>query len=340
MKKNYLKKHNKSLIILGVIVLAALLPIFINSTFNLGLLINIIVNAVLAMTFILTLRTGLINMGVAAFWGVGAYVSVFFTMKLHTSVWLSLPASALVTALLAAVIGWVLIGMGKGGLSFVVITSVIGMLFTVVIGSVKSLGGYSGMSYIPVPDPIKLPFLPPIEFTSNVQFYYLALVILLVVILILKALYSSWIGRAWTAIGLTPRLAESIGVNVFRYKLLSFVIASAIAGLIGSYFAHYQTFIMPATFSMWRNIYIQLYAILGGIGYAVTGPLLGSVVMTIFPEFMRGAVLLSQIIIGVILILLILFLPEGLLGLKNWGNFTRLKQSNRFKSWKRFFKDT
>ena len=266
-----IKSHLKLIVIVLAVIFAALIPTVINSTFNLGLLIIIMLNAILAMTFIMTLKTGLINMGVAAFWGVGAYVSVILVMKLHLSVWLSLPASAVITGILALVIGYVLIGIGKGGLSFVVLTSVIGMLFTVVMGNIGSLGGFSGISNIPVPDLIRIPFLPPIEFTSNIQFYYLALVILLVVILIFKALYNSWVGRAWTAIGLSPRLAESIGINIFRYKLLSFVIASAIAGLAGSFFAHYQTFIMPDTFSMWRNIYVQLYAILGGIGFATMG---------------------------------------------------------------------
>ncbi len=313
-----LKRHLKSIAIVLAIILVALLPMLFNTTYNLGLLILIMLNAILAMAFIMTLRTGLINMGLTAFWGLGAYVSVILVMKLHLSFWLSLPATTLISAGFAWGLGYFLIGIGSGGLSFVVLTSVIGMLFTVLIGNISYLGGFTGISNIPAPDPIRIPFLPPIEFVSNVQFFYLALVLLLVVILIFKALYNSWVGRAWIATGLSARLAESIGVDISKYKLLSFVLSSAAAGLVGCFFAHYQSFIMPDTFTMWRNIYIQIYAILGGIGFAILGPLVGSTVMTIFPEFMRSSMLLAQIFIGIILILLIIFFPEGILGLLEW----------------------
>jgi branched-chain amino acid transport system permease protein len=318
MYKQITTRHIKLIGSIVVVILFALIPLFIHSPYYLDLPITVIVNAILAMTFIMMLRTGLISLGIVAFWGVGAYASAILVMKLGLSFWLSLPASALITGVIALGIGALLIGSGSGGLAFVMLSSVIGMLFTVVIGNIAYLGGYSGIPNIPPPNPIRIPFLPPIEFVSKVQYFYLALVLLVVVILISKAFYWAWTGRAWTAVGLSPRLAESIGINVFRYKLLAFVVASSIAGLMGSFYAHYQGFILPDSFGMWQNIYVQLYAILGGMGYAILGPLLGSAVMTFLPEFMRIANVIAPIITGAILILLILFLPQGLLGLLEW----------------------
>jgi branched-chain amino acid transport system permease protein len=313
--KNLFFRRYKLLIIFLAIVIAVLVPSFVHSPYIQGLLILTLVYAVLAVTFIMLLRTGLISLGITAFWGIGAYASILFVMKFHLSFWIALPASAITAGIIALALGYVLIGSGGTGFNFVVLSSVTGMLFPVVMGSVSSLGGYQGIAYIPAPDPIKIPFLPVIEFSSNVQFYYLGLFLFLIIVLIAKAFYGAWIGRAWRAIGLNPRLAQSIGVNIFRYKLSAFVLASALAGLIGSYYAHYENFIMPDNFGIWQNIYIQIYAILGGMGYAVIGPLLGSAVMIFIPEFVRMANVIAPILTGALLIILILFMPQGLLGL-------------------------
>lgn len=314
MNNKYLRFIKLIIIILAVLI-SATIPLFIHSPYILGLLIVVIMNAVLAIAFILMFRTGLISLGLTAFWGIGAYASALLVMKLHLSFWVSLPASAIISGAVALVLGYILIGSGGTGFNFVVLSSVAGMLFPVVIGGIQSFGGYEGIPYIPAPDPIKIPFLPTIEFTSNVQFYYLALILFLIIVLISKAFYAAWTGRAWAAIGLNQRLAQSVGINIFQYKLSAFVLSSVLAGLIGSFYAHYEGYIMPDNFGIWQNIYIQIYAILGGIGYAIIGPLLGSAVMTFIPELVRIANVIAPILTGAVLILLVLFLPQGLMGL-------------------------
>jgi branched-chain amino acid transport system permease protein len=313
-----IKRHAKLIASIIAIVLTAFIPVLVHSPYYLGLFITMIVYAILAMTFVLMLRTGLINLAVVAFWGLGAYVSAVLVMKLHLSFWLSLPACAIITGVVAWGFSFILMRRGSGGFAFVIFSAVIGMLFSVTVGHIEAIGGYNGLPYIPPPNPINIPFLPTIVFDSKVQFFYLALTLLVVVILILKAFYSSSIGRAWTSIGLNPRLAESLGVNVFRYKMLSFVVASAICGLAGSFYAHYIGFLTPTNFTIWQSIYVQIYAILGGIGYSILGPLLGSVVVVYIPEATRISSLMSPLFVGAILILMILFLPSGLLGLLQW----------------------
>jgi branched-chain amino acid transport system permease protein len=201
------------------------------------------------------------------------------------------------------------------------------MLFSPTVGSIPYVGGYIGFSDILPPNPIRLPMLPAIVFSSinKVPFFYLILFLFLIIIMIIKAFFSSRIGRNWEAIGLDPQLAATIGINVFRYKVFAFVVASAIAGLTGSFYAHYEGYISPDSFGMWTNIYLQVYAFLGGIGYIILGPLIGSAIMSIMPELLRGASVLSPIINGFILILLVLFLPTGLLGLWKWR--TPVKES-------------
>jgi branched-chain amino acid transport system permease protein len=307
----------------GLVVIIAFLlaiPSFIHSPYYIDLFISVIVRAVLGMVFVLLLRAGMINMGIAAFWGIGAYASVVMVMNLHIPFWGALPLSAVATALVSFGIGWILVGSGSSGFGFVVLSAVIGQMFSVVMGSISYVGGYSGRQGVPAPEAIPLPGGTSIEFSvsNKVPYYYLALFLLGVIALVLRALYRSRVGRAWTAIGLNRRLAESLGVNSFRYRLTVFVIGSAIAGLIGSFYAHYQGFVAPDTFGMWQNIYFQIYAILGGIGFPIVGSLVGSGLMTMLPEVSRGAALYAPIVMGVLLILLVLFLPQGILGIGRW----------------------
>ena len=306
-------RHKKAIGIFVLFIIVAILPVFITSPYYLDLLIIIMMNGILAMTFLVMLRTGLISMAIAAFWGIGAYASAMLVTKLSLSFWLSLPAATIITALFALVLGAVLIR--NAGFTFVILTTVIGMLFGVAVGNIEWLGAYNGISNVPPPNPINLPFLPPIEFVSKVEFFYLALFLAIISILIIRAFYAAWTGRAWTAIGLNLKLAESLGINTFRYKLLGFVVASAIAGLMGSFYVHYQSFVQPQTFNIFATIYLQIYAILGGIGYAITGPIIGSVIMTLLPEFLRVTKEAGQVFFGALVILLILFLPKGLLSL-------------------------
>ncbi|MBN1628801.1 MAG: branched-chain amino acid ABC transporter permease [Thermoleophilia bacterium] len=311
-----LRQHRVSAVIGFIaLVLGCLIPVFVTSPYYVDLLIIVMVNAALAMAFIMMLRAGLINLGIAAFWGFGGYVSALLAMKLHLSVWLSMPLAAVITAVLAVALGYVLIGSGSSGFTFVILSSVVGMLLTPVVGSIDSIGGYSGLSQIPRPGPLKFGALGEIDFTSKASLFYLALFLLIVIIVVLKAFYSAWTGRAWNAIALNSRLAESVGVDVFRYRLMSFVVGSALVGLIGAFYAHYGGYLSPNTFGIWQNINIQIFAILGGIGFPVAGPILGAGLMALLTESMREVKVAAPAVQGAILILLVLFLPTGLLGL-------------------------
>jgi branched-chain amino acid transport system permease protein len=297
------------------VVIFGLIPVFVQSPYYLDLFIITIVNAVLAMSFVLLLRTGLINMGVIAFFGIGAYVCAVLTVKYQLSFWVALPLAVIISAVVALLLGFLLIGSGSSGFSFVMLSAVVGMLFSVLVGNLKYLGGYSGINLIPAPGPIPVPFSSPIKFDSKVPFFYLALIIGLVIILVLNAFYKRWTGRAWTAIGLNPRLAQTLGINLFRYKLLAFVLGSTMCGLIGCFYGCYETYVSPDAYGMWMNIYVQLFAILGGLGYAILGPLVGAGIMTFLPEVLRVTNERAPIITGALLILVILFLPRGLLSL-------------------------
>ena len=298
---------------LVVTVILILLPLFVRSPYHIHLLIMVGINSVLAMTFVLLFRTGLITIAIAAFWGVGAYASALLSANLGLPVWLALPASAAITALVGLLAGSLL--ANKGGNAFVILTMVFGFIAILVFGTFDVFGGYVGIFNIPPPDPMHLPLIGTIDFTSKTPYYYLMLLLLGFVVVTYSAFYAAWTGRAWRAISLSPRLAASLGVNLFRYRLLAFVIAAFSAGLMGSFYAHYYGSVIPATFDPYKTIYAHLYAILGGVSFSVFGPMIGAFVMTIMPEMLRIAKEVEPILTGLLVILLVMFLPNGLLGL-------------------------
>jgi branched-chain amino acid transport system permease protein len=193
--------------------------------------------------------------------------------------------------------------------AFVIISLLFAQVVVIAAGQAEFLGGWGGIIGIPRPDPIG-----PVEFTTKTDYYYLALALLLLIALVFNALYSSRIGRAWRAIKLSPNLAGTLGINDYRYRLLSFVVGSTAAALAGGFYAHYAQTITPGAFGGWLSIYIQLYSVLGGLEYYILGPAIGALVMTFVPEYLRVVKEVEPIVTGILLLVIILFFPGGILG--------------------------
>jgi ABC-type branched-subunit amino acid transport system ATPase component/ABC-type branched-subunit amino acid transport system permease subunit len=299
--------------LITLIIILILLPLVVTSPYYLHLLIMVGMNTILAMTFVLMLRTELVSLAIAAFWGLGAYTSMLLVMRAGLSFWLAMPVSAIIVGIIALILGFLLVR--NAGLAFLMLTSVMGMLVVIVFGNIRWLGGYQGIDSILPPNPITIPFLGTIKFVSKVPYYYLILVLFFITTLAFRTMYASWTGRAWTAIGLKHHLAEAVGINVFRYRLLAFVIAAVVAGYTGSFYAHYIGAVIPEAFNIFKTIYIHIYAILGGLQFPALGPAIGSIIMTWVPESLRITQEIEPIITGLLIILLILFLPNGLMSL-------------------------
>jgi len=307
------KGYTKTTFVCLLILIGVILPVIVKNSYYLHLLIMVGINTVLAITFTFLFRMGLINMAIAAFWGIGAYASALLVTKLGISFWPALPLSALTAGTVALIIGFLLIRVPSNG--FVILGIVVGMVAVLAFGTFKVFGGYVGITSIPPPNPLSLPFGRQIEFSSKTAYYYLMFAILLGVTAIYSALNAAWSGRAWRAIGLSPGLAETLGIDTYKYRLIGFAVAGATAGLVGSFYGHYVGGFVPGSFDIFKTIYIQVYAIVGGLGSLILGPLLGSVIMTLLPEVMRIASLIQPVIFGLLLIVLMIFLPSGLFGL-------------------------
>lgn len=318
---NLKEEKLKLIFVLIFIIIVAFIPLLLKSQYYLHLLIIAYMNAILAMTFIIVLKTGVINLCIAAFWGIGAYASAVGVMKLGLSFWLAMPITVIVTSIIAFGTGCLV--LRTPGFGFLILTAVINMAVVQIFGNIRFLGGFEGIDGIPPPDAISLPFLFNIEFTSKITCYYMILSLMFIVILILLSLYNSWIGWAWEATGLNPALAESLGIDTFWYRITAFTISAAIDGLMGSFYAHYMYSITPNDVGILKTIHIHVYAILGGIEFPIAGPILGSIVMTFLPELLRITERIEPIFTGLFMILLIIFLPKGVLGIFQRGKNIR-----------------
>lgn len=304
----------KRLFVLSICgAILVLLPLMARNPYHMHLIIMMGINTILAMTFLMLLNTGLLTIGAAGFWGIGAYASTLLVMELELSFWVALPLAGIISGIVALGIGSIMVKMA--GIVFAILTMVVNMIVVQAVGHIPLFGGWGGIIGIPAPDPVHIPFLPRIEFVTKTPYYYLVLLLLLLTIITFYALYDSRIGRNWRAIRQTPHLAEAVGIDLFRYRLLAFVIASAFAGLAGSFYAHYFQSIEPDTFGVFKSIHIQLYAVLGGLDFLILGPATGSIVWTAVPELLSDFREFVPLISGAILILLVSFLRGGLLSL-------------------------
>lgn len=294
--------------LLGVVgLILVLLPFIITSNYLLHLIIYMCMYSMLGMGFSMIWKNRLITCGQAGFWAIGAYTSALLVTRLGVSFWLALPIAGIASALFALLV--FSIALRAGPLVFFGMSLVSSFIVMEVMGSVEFFGGWEGLLDIPSPT------IGSFVFFSKASYYYLVLFLLVVNVLVFYALYKSRIGRAWTAIGQRVQLAEVQGINVYRYRLAATVIACFFAGVVGGFYAHYQNLLIPTTFSFICSIYVQMYALIGGLGYFIAGPIVGAGVMVFLPEFLRIAEEFQPISYAIILILIIIFLPGGILSI-------------------------
>jgi len=307
-----LKSLNKEMKTVGIGVVASLtaavlLPIFMKEQYYLHFLIMGGVSAIMCMGWALLLRLGLFSLGQAAFLGIGAYSSAILTMRAGIPVWLSLPLSGAVTALLAFFLGMIILRLK--GIYFAVVTFAFGEVIRIVYLNWNSLfGGYSGISGIPRPEP-----LLGLAFDSKVPNYYLILLLIVITAVVFYRIDRSRAGRIFRAIGHNSDLAQSQGMNIKKYKVIGFTVACFFTGVAGAFLAHYYTALFPNEFGIWESIIVQIKATVGGVATVVSGPIIGAVVMTVVSELFRGYMsALEPLFFGTFIILVVFFLPGGL----------------------------
>lgn len=295
-----------------LIIFLFLIPLFDKSAYQIHILIMMGISLIMATSFRSIANTGQLSLGHGGMMTLGAYTSTLLVMKLGISFWSALILAGLTAGVLAAIVGFPFTRIK--GIYFSITTLFLTQIIILLAKQWKSMtNGSAGIIHIPPPDRIVVPGLLTIDFSSKVDFYYLILILVLITLLILYALENSRIGLIFNSIRQSESLAESMGVNTTKYKILAFSIGSFFAGIAGAFYASYITAIAPSTFGFMYTVYVVAYVMVGGLN-SFLGPILGAIVLTILPELFRGIPQYQPFLYAASLLLVIFYLPKGLIG--------------------------
>lgn len=238
--------------------------------------------------------TGQFSFGHAAFVSIGAYASALVTIHLHLPFVLSMLAGGLAAALCGVLLGFPSLRLTGDYLG--ITTLGFGEIIRVVFINLKITGGAGGLAGIPR--------------ESNIFLVYI------VVVLTIWGMYriqNSRFGRALVAIREDEIAAETMGINPLLYKIKAFAIGTFVAGVSGSLFAHMMQYLNPADFGFARSFEILNFVVLGGLG-SIPGTILGTAILSLAPEFLRFVKEYRMLIYGALMVTMMIFRPNGLLG--------------------------
>lgn len=316
-----MEAKDKKIAILILIALALGVPIFVGDEYFIHLLINAgLFYILVAGLNLLVGYLGKLSLGHTAFLGIGAYTSALLNLKLQAPFLVTLAGSVVISFILSFLFG--LIVLRLRGPYFVIISLCLAeMLAIVATNWVNLTNGPMGLPGVEPPS-FSIPGLFELYLDSKAKFYYLMFVLVIIVTYILYRLIHSVIGRACISLRENENLAESVGVSAFRYGMIVFVLASVFAGVAGCFYAHYVSYINPEIFGFIYMITMLVMLVTGGKG-TISGPFWGCILFTVLPELLRGAKDYRDPVFGIILIVVAIFLPQGLAGLvdKLMGQF-------------------
>jgi branched-chain amino acid transport system permease protein len=282
----------------------------------------ILINVILGLSIYITLSTGQLSLGNAGFMSIGAYTSALLTVK----VGLPMVAGILAGSLLAFLIG-ILIGIPTlrlQGVYLAIATLGFGEVVRVLFINWESLtSGAVGIAGIPHLGRTMLAGLQHRGFSAeqwglkNNEFISLTIFVILLAITVLllvffSRLFASRVGRAFRAIRLDEKAAEAMGIHTTYYKILTFSMGALLAGFAGALFAHVTGYISPADFTYHRAVEILVFAVFGG-SEVLWGPVFGALFLTVMPEMLRGLSEYRYFIYGTILVVMMVFRPQGVL---------------------------
>lgn len=271
---------------------------------HLAILAGIYVILALSLNLIIG-YAGQVSLGHAAFYGIGAYASTLTALNWNFPYLLAVLAAMLFTGLCGLALGLPTLRLKEDYLA--IVTLGFGVIIDLVMRNLEITGGPDGIVGIPSPVILGLSFRPP-------QLYFLLVCLGVVFTLVFTyLLVNSYHGRALRAIRDHETTAQVMGINSPAYKVAIFALAAALAGLAGSLFAHYIKHINYESFGLHTSILILCMVVLGGMG-SIPGSVLGAIILTALPETLRQFQSYQDLIYGGLLVALLVWRPQGLLG--------------------------
>jgi branched-chain amino acid transport system permease protein len=292
------------LLIAVIVLFGAALPLLGANGFLLTVATLVALNIIGATSLHLVIRTGQVSLAHAGFMGIGGYTATLTLMKLGWAFPLNILAGAAAPALLALLIGPVLLRLQ--GKYFVLVTFLLGEILRLAFVQWFSLtGGANGIFGVPPPAAI---------FANPAGFYWLAFGSALLCVALVARVLSGETGRVIDSVREGERLAQCAGIPVLQVKVAAFVLATALVGVQGGLTAHYMQYIDPGAFTSVQSLGFVVMNVIGGMR-SLVGPIIGAAFMVTLPEFLRGYVEMQQVMFGIILIVIMAAFPGGLVDL-------------------------
>jgi branched-chain amino acid transport system permease protein len=262
---------------------------------------------------VLTGYTGHISLGHALYIGIGAYATTYLAQAFGLSPWIGMLIGGIIAVLFALALGFLGFRFGIRGVYFVIMTIAFAEITRLVVSHVEALGSFSG---------IFLDFTPSFwnfQFRGNLPYYYISLGFMVASLVAVRLIEVSKLGRFMVAIREDEEAAQALGVNSFKYNMMAIAISAFMTSLAGAFYANYIYYLHPNTlFGMGTSIELILRPIVGGLG-TLFGPVIGSFILTPLSEISRayfakgGLEGLHLILYGALTILVVLFMPKGII---------------------------
>jgi branched-chain amino acid transport system permease protein len=296
------------------------LPAFLDSQYEDTVLVTIVMFASASLGARLIMASGVWSFGQGVFATVGAYTVALLTARAQWSFWIALVAGTALAGVAALVVGYPAIRVKGVYFAIFTMTAVFATRQLIVI-TPSFTGGAGGLTSVPSPSDIHIAGTT-FSFGSPQSFYYLAALIFLGAFALMLRLDRSRVKPLLNACHQNPELASAVGIDVGRYRLLVFVIAGAVTGLMGGFSAGYYSLAHPEIWGFWPSTFIIAYAIVGGVG-SVWGPVLGAGAVIIVNELLRATQGQQVIFLGIALIIVMILLPGGLIQLLSFNTIRR-----------------
>jgi branched-chain amino acid transport system permease protein len=296
----------------GALLLVAA-PFVIGQGYELHLLIIAAIFTIVASSLSLLVGyAGLLSLGHAAFFGLGAYVSALLFLRLGVSMWGGLLCAAAISALAAWLVGGLVLKV-RGNRFIITTVAFAEIMHLVAVNAVGLTRGQMGLDGVAAPK-LEIPGLGVIDFGTKIAFYYLAVAMAALCVAVIARIVRSPIGWGLAALRENESLGEAVGVSAFRHAMIAFVVGGFFAGIGGALYGHYMQFVSPDLFLFSYTTTMLVMVVIGG-KMSIAGPIIGAVALTVLPEYLRVATTYRLVLLGAILLVAILAFPNGLASL-------------------------
>ncbi len=296
-------QRNRMVILMVMAALAMVIPLVANN-YILEVLTNAWFYTILCLGLnIVVGYAGLLDLGYAAFFAVGAYTTGILTSQFNINFWLTIPVAVFCSMLAGIIIGGPTLRLRSDYLA--IVTLGFGEIVRIIARNLEITGGASGLIGI------ERPAFFGIQLSQGIHFYYVFLLLAILACFASYRLQNSRLGRAWQYVREDEDAAEAMGINRVGVKLYAYVIGAMFGGVAGSFFAVKMTAISPETFTFSQSVLILLGVVLGGMG-KIPGVIIGAFALVLFPEVFRGLGSMRMLIFAIVMLIIMLYRPEGI----------------------------